>query len=86
MEQKNNIALEAGKHLIKGLIILQFKPDEIKEIIDMLDEEKDVLAMLKWFKQELPNILKLMESDSLEEVKGMVFQKASSFGGNKEVI
>ena len=77
MEEKKDIVLEAGKYLIRGLLLLQFNKDEIMEILDMLIEEYQMFEMIKWIKQESQMISKLIELDKLDEVKGLIFDKVS---------
>ena len=77
MEEKKDIVLEAGKYLIRGLLLLQFNKDEIMEILDMLIEEYQMFEMIKWIKHKSQTISKLIELDKLDEVKGLIFDKVS---------
>ena len=66
-------------------MILQFKPEEIVEVLETLRDDEDILHLVKWIQQERPTIIKLIETNSLDDIKGLVFEKTSMIanGNNK---
>ena len=85
MVDRNEALFEIGKHLINGLMILQFKQEEILEVLETLGNDENILQLVKWIQHERTTIIKLLETDTLDDIKGLVFVKASEIANGNNV-
>ena len=85
MVDRNEALFEIGKHLIKGLMILQFKQEEILEVLETLGNDENILQLVKWIQNERTTIIKLLETDTLDDIKGLVFSKASEIANGNNI-
>ena len=85
MVDRNEALFEIGKHLIKALMILQFKQEEILEVLETLGNDENILQLVKWIQHERTTIIKLLETDTLDDIKGLVFAKASEIANGNNI-
>ena len=66
-------------------MILQFKQEEILEVLETLGNDENILQLVKWIQHERTTIIKLLETDTLDDIKGLVFSKASEIANGNNI-